>query len=123
MKNTNCKEFKEAVNSYILDCINSEDVELNTPTEKIEHLVKRFNQEAGHEIKRQGSIQDALAYWLSGLAIDLDYTYYNILELAKKWHEVDGFTEKKADMICERWWSFMACKIMQLAGKLNVRFV
>jgi len=83
-----------------------------------------FAKEYGHEIKRKGNVQDALAEWFSGLpsVFGIEFSYYDILERAKKWHEVESFTEKEEDMICEKWWAWMACKVLQLAHKLEVPF-
>ena len=120
MKNTNTKEFKAKVDAYLLDAYRSkaEDYEngAKTDPELIRFILDTFKKEYGHEIRRQGSIQGALASWLSGLALNIDYTNSSIIKRAEEWHECE-LTEKQADIVCEKWFDFMACKIMQLAGR------
>ena len=125
MKNTNTKAFKAQVDAYILDSFrakidgNGEEMpEDNAGI--VAKVLDQFKSEYGHEIKRQNSIQGALESWLAGLALDIAFEYWEIIQLAETWHECE-LTQKEKDTVCERWFSFMACKIMQLAGREGVR--
>ena len=53
--------------------------------------------------------------WLQGLALPIDYTYYNIIQLAKEWGSIpQDATAKQEDKICDNYWLFMANKLRQL---------
>ena len=58
-----------------------------------------------------------MAEWLSGLAINIPYTYCDIIKLSKELLETD--TLKDEDEIIENYFNFMALQIMRLNEKLN----
>ena len=79
-------KYKENYKNYILDCIDSEDDLINqelTRDQKIQYLFDRFNSEYGWNIQRVGKYK-AMQEWLSGLAINIPYTYFDIIELAQE---------------------------------------
>jgi hypothetical protein len=68
--------------NYILDCID-ENLEGETITEtsdKVEYLRTRFYSEYGFMISRPGETTfSAAREWLLGLALNIHYTYYDIV--------------------------------------------
>ena len=58
-----------------------------------------------------------MAEWLSGLAINIPYTYCDIIKLSKDLLETD--TLKDEDKIIENYFNFMAIQIMRLEKNLN----
>ena len=53
--------------------------------------------------------QKAMSDWLSGLAINIPYTYNDIIELAVSMGSIDeNPSEALQDRVCENYWLFMA---------------
>lgn len=115
-------KYKENYKNYILDCIDSED-DLNnqelTRNQKIQYLFNRFNSEYGWNIQRIGKYK-AMEEWLSGLAINIPYTYFDIIELAKEMGSIDSNpSEALTDRVCENYFSFMAQMVLLLEDELE----
>lgn len=115
-------KYKENYKNYILDCIDSED-DLNnqelTRNQKIQYLFNRFNSEYGWNIQRVGKYK-AMEEWLSGLAINIPYTYFDIIELAKEMGSIDSNpSEALKDRVCENYFSFMAQMVLLLEDELE----
>ena len=110
-------EYKKNYKSYILDCLDSEDDLTDkslTEQEKINYLFDRFNSEYGFMVQRVGK-QNALAEWLSGLAINIDYYYEDIIKLAIKMGSIDDNpSEELQERVCNNYWNFMANIILSL---------
>jgi hypothetical protein len=110
-------EYKKNYKSYILDCLDSEDDLIDkslTEQEKINYLFDRFNSEYGFMVQRVGK-QNALAEWLSGLAISIDYYYEDIIKLAVKMGSIDANpSEELQERVCNNYWNFMANIILSL---------
>ena len=96
-------EYKKNYKNYILSTIeeDGEGKPLTTDQEKINYIFDRFNSEYGFMIERVGK-QKAMAEWLSGLALDLEYYYSNIIKLAIKMGSIDeNPSEKMQSKVCE----------------------
>ena len=112
----------QAIKRVILDAIDADgfDETAETTAEKIAFLRNRFESEAGRNIERKGR-QPAMAEWLSGLAINIPYMNYDILQLAK---DTGGLapdaTEKQEYKILNNYWNFMAAKTCQLLDGYRV---
>ena len=115
-------KYKENYKNYILDCIDSEDDLINqelTRNQKIQYLFNRFNSEYGWNIQRVGKYK-AMEEWLSGLAINIPYTYFDIIELAKEMGSIDSNpSEALKDRVCENYFSFMAQMVLLLEDELE----
>lgn len=115
-------KYKENYKNYILDCIDSEDDLINqelTRDQKIQYLFNRFNSEYGWNIKRVGKYK-AMQEWLSGLAINIPYTYFDIIELAKEMGSIDSNpSEALEDRVCENYFGFMAKMVLLLEDELK----
>lgn len=107
---------------YLLDCINSDEKELNTDREKVEYLFKCFEEEFNHPYnkKRYPNTQKRVGEWLSGLpsCIGIDFMNYRIIEVGKSW----GYcgTEKKEDAFINNWFNMCAFRLLQLAKIFNI---
>ena len=118
-------KYQENYKNYILACLDNEDelIGKNLPRkEKIKYLINRFNSEYGWKIGRtkQDTKQSVIAEWLSGLAINIPYCNYDIIQLAKNMGSVNNdLTSTQEDRICENYWNFMAFMILKLEEELE----
>ena len=122
MLKTNSTKYQLNFKKYILSVIDSEDLPSKTMSdkEKIDFLFVRFTREYCHEqnMKRyKNNFTLIMTEWLSGLAINIPYTYNKIIKLSKKLLETD--TLKNEDKIIENYFNFMAIQIMRLEKNLN----
>ena len=115
-------KYQENYKNYILDCIDSEDDLINkelSREEKIKYLFDRFNSEYGWNIQRAGK-QKALEEWLSGLAINIPYTHFDIIELAKNMGSVNqNLSTAQEDRIIENYFNFMAYMVLLLEDEIK----
>ena len=121
-ENMNTKEIDAKIKAYFLDNIDGTgyDRELTTDKEKFTFVIECFRSEYGHEIDRQGEYA-AFSDYLSALPSCLHIAFYNgeILELATEWGAATS-TEHQKDKVLEGYFSFMACKFMKFARRLDV---
>ena len=107
-------KYKANYKRYILDRVNNDSYSLTTDEEKIEYIFNRFNSEYDWNIKRNGKYK-AMTDWLSGLAIDLPYMSYEIIELAKDMGSIDSnASDKVIDRVLQNYWEFMANIILSM---------
>ena len=114
MKNTNRKEYKNAIKAYLLPIIQDRAVSMDTTIQG--NPFKWVLEVARREVPeyfRQGE-QAGLCHWLQGLGMGIDYTNHDILQLAAAWHGCT-LTEKQEDMIIQNWFSHIALKIYQFS--------
>ena len=115
-------KYKENYKNYILDCIDSEDDLINQELirdQKIQYLFNRFNSEYGWNIQRVGKYK-AMQEWLSGLAINIPYTYFDIIELAKEMGSIDSNpSQALQDRVCANYFGFMAQMVLLLEDELK----
>ena len=112
-------KYQDNYKKYILNCIEFDDneEELKTDTDKINYLLDRFYAEYGWNIKRQGK-QNAMAEWLSGMAIDIPHYYDDIIDLAVNMGSVEAEPDDKTrDNICQNYYNFMAFQILRMEEK------
>ena len=112
-------EYKKNYKNYILSTI-EEDQEgkpIKTDEEKIKYIFDRFYSEYGWNIERVGK-QKAMAEWLSGLALDIEYYNLSIVELAVKMGSVEeNPSDKMQGKIIDNYWNFMANVILGFEPK------
>ena len=112
-------EYKKNYKNYILSTIEEDGwgKSLTTDSEKINYIFDRFNSEYGFMIARVGK-QKAIAEWLSGLALSIEYMNDNIINLAIKMGSIDeNPSEKLQAKVIENYWSFMANVILWFEPK------
>ena len=108
-------EYKKNYKKYILSTIEEEHGK--TDQEKINHILDRFNKEYGFMIERVGQ-QKAMAEWLSGLALDIEYYYNDIVNLAVKMGSIDpNPSDQLRSKVEQNYWLFMANIIMSFEPK------
>lgn len=118
-------KYQENYKNYILACLDDEDSLIGknlSRQEKIKYLFDRFNSEYGWKVgrTRNDTKQNVLAEWLSGLAINIPYSYYEIIELAKNMGSVNyELSTVQEDRICENYWNFMAYMILLLEKEIE----
>jgi len=123
MLKTNSKQYQTNFKNYILSVIDSEDLPSDTMTDKDKVfwlLEERFNKEYCYQQnldRYEYNITKLMAEWLSGLAINIPYTYCDIIKLSKELLETD--TLKDEDKIIENYFNFMAIQIFKLAKRLH----
>lgn len=106
-------KYKENYKRYILNLI---DVD-GTDEEKIKYIFDRFNSEYDFQIKRYGKPK-AMAEWLSGLALDIPYTNWEIIELAIEMRSIEKEpSDKLKNKVIENYWEFMANIILGFESK------
>ena len=112
-------EYKKNYKNYILSTIeeDSEGKPITTEQEKIKYIFDRFYSEYGWNIERVGK-QKAMAEWLSGLALDIEYYNLSIVELAVKMGSVEeNPSDKMQGKIIDNYWNFMANVILGFEPK------
>jgi hypothetical protein len=93
-------EYKKNYKEYILNCVqtDNEDKPFKTDQDKINYIFDRFYSEYGFMIERIGK-QKAMSKWLSGLALDIEHYYNDIVKLAIKLGSID---ENPSDKIKQK---------------------
>ena len=112
-------EYKKNYKNYILSTIeeNTEGKPIKTEQEKINYIFDRFNSEYGFMVERVGK-QKAIAEWLQGLALNIEYYYDDIVNLAVKMGSIDpNPSDKLRSKVEQNYWLFMANIIMSFEPK------
>ena len=122
MLKTNSTKYQLNFAKYILSVIDSEDLPSETMTnkEKVFFIMDRFVKEYCYQQnldRHDNDMTKLMAEWLSGLAINIPYTYCDIIKLSKELLETD--TLKNEDKIIENYFNFMAIQIFKLANRLH----
>ena len=112
-------EYKKNYKKYILSTIetDNDDKPLKTDQDKIQYIFDRFNSEYGFMIERVGK-QKAISEWLSGLVLNIEYYYDDIVELAIKMGSIDeNPNDKLRNKVEQGYWDFMANIILGFEPK------
>ena len=103
--------------SYILDSINSDDVDVSVLSDKmkIEFAFKMFHEEMVKNNNRRMSILGLLTDWLQGLCstVNIAFTDYDIMQIGKMWKIHDPY-------FVENWFKNIAKKMIEFAYILGV---
>jgi len=109
-------QYKKNYVNYILDTID-EDINgkpLHKDQDKINYIFSRFYAEYGWCIEQKGKLS-AMNDWLSGLALNIYYTYYDIIQLAIEMGSIDeNPSNKLQDKVIDNYFNFMANIILSL---------
>jgi hypothetical protein len=112
-------EYKKNYKKYILSTIetDNEDKPLKTDQDKIQYIFDRFNSEYGFMIERVGK-QKAISEWLSGLALDIEYYYDDIVKLSIKMGSINpNPNDKLRNKVEQGYFDFMANIILGFEPK------
>lgn len=130
-------EYVKNYTNYILDSINLVEVEdygLEIPDTmyepedydnecryiKTKYILSRFYDEQGYNIARVGK-QKAIAEWLSGLALNIEYYYSDIVELAKRMGSIeDNPSDETIERVEQGYFDFMASIIIDMENKILI---
>lgn len=114
--------YKKNYKEYILSCI-EEDIEGNPITseaDKINYIFDRFNSEYGWRVQQVGKLS-AMTDWLQGLALNIEYRNYALIDLAVKLGSIDeNPSEKLQEQVCDNYWRFMANIILSFEPQKEV---
>lgn len=103
--------------SYILDSIQSDDVDITVMSDKmrIEFAFDMFNKEMVKYNNSRLSLLSLLTDWLQGLCstVNIAFTDYDIMQIGKMWKSHDPY-------FVENWFSNTARKMIELAHILGV---
>lgn len=114
--------YKKNYKEYILSCI-EEDIEGNPITseaDKINYIFDRFNSEYGWRVQQVGKLS-AMTDWLQGLALNIEYRNYALIDLAIKLGSIDeNPSEKLQEQVCDNYWRFMANIILSFEPQKEV---
>ena len=114
-------EYKKNYKKYILSTIetDNDNKPLKTDQDKIQYIFDKFNSEYGFMIERVGK-QKAISEWLSGLALDIEFYYDDIVKLAIKMGSIDkNPSDKLISKVEQGYWDFMANIILGFEPKKN----
>jgi len=114
MKNTNSKEFKIALKAYLLEAIHSKAEDYAVDLEGVNPfawIISIAKDELPHEFQRRGE-QGGLEYWLSVLGLNIEYYYADIIAVSEMLHDCK-LSEKEKNLVCDKWFAFIAAKILQ----------
>jgi hypothetical protein len=111
--------YKPRYQAYILDTVTDHDGnELPTREAKIKRLFERFNSENGWRVAQVGK-QEAIADWLSGLALPVAFYNGDIIDMAIEFGSIDSNpSEKLQDKVLDGYWLFMANIILGMEKEL-----
>ena len=112
-------KYKENYKKYILSTIETglNDEPLKTDEEKINYIFSRFNSEYGWNIDRVGKHR-AMSEWLSGLALNIESYYSDIVDLAIKMGSIDpNPNDKLRNKVEQGYFDFMANIILGFEPK------
>lgn len=103
--------------SYILDSIQSDDVDVSVMSDKmkIEFAFDMFNKEMVKNNNSRLSLHGLLTDWLQGLCstVNIAFMDYDIMQIGKMWKSHDP-------KFVENWFSNTARKMIELAHILGV---
>lgn len=103
--------------SYILDSIQSDDVDITVMSDKmrIEFAFDMFNKEMVKNNNSRLSLHSLLTDWLQGLCstVNIAFIDYDIMQIGKMWKSHDPY-------FVENWFSNTARKMIELAHILGV---
>jgi hypothetical protein len=114
-------KYKQNYKNYILNCIelDNDGNILKTEQDKINYIFNRFHSEYGWNIERIGKFK-AMSEWLSGLALDIDFYYEDIIKLAIDMGSLDiNADDKLKEKVQENYFDFMANIILGFEPKQN----
>lgn len=114
---TTHKNFTPAIKAYLLTVLADHDHELENPTEK-ELFAYAFNRYASEYAWNENRLNrlENIKEWLLGLALNVDYTYYDIGLRLKEWGVLTGEeSETKQEQELDQYW-------LRLASVLNKNF-
>lgn len=134
MLKSNSKLFKTKVQNYILDCIDIENIDDPTITEKLQYIVDCFEIEKFKPYKEQYkklfnvgvNKQAVFIDWLQGLpsSINLEFSTYDIKQLLISWYEESEEQAEKYNNveIDKQFYTLIYNNFVDLCKQNNIKF-
>ena len=112
--------YKPKYQTHILNGVTDDNGnKLPTRQEAINRLFERFNSEYGWRVAQVGK-QKAIADWLSGLALNIEYYNQDIIDMAIRFGSIDAnANDRLKDKVLENYWSFMANIILGMEKEVT----
>ena len=114
-------EYKKNYKKYILSTIetDNDNKPLKTDQDKIQYIFDRFYSEYYcHNMPLRIGKYKAMSEWLSGLALNIEYYYDDIVKLAIKMGSIDeNPSDKLISKVEQGYWDFMANIILGFEPK------
>lgn len=123
MLKTNCKEVKIVVQNYLLDSIRYDmDNETATHETAVQYAYNRFISEYGWNVRRIGEY-NAFTEWLRGLALPVDFYYFDERALLEEWLEEEPEESGKYDdlQVDKLYWHLLTREFFSMARKYKIR--
>ena len=110
-------KYQKNYEHFILSTIDVEELDerglSDTDSDRLRYITERFQTETGG-----GGGIPAIEEWLSGLALDIPFTNYEIIELAHACGSCRcGLTERQEEKIVANYFNFMANVIYRMFAK------
>jgi hypothetical protein len=102
--------FRPLVKTYVLSVLADHEHNINQPTndQLFQYAKDRFFSEYGYLVRKIG-LQPAIREWLLGLALNIDYTYYDIGLRLKEWGVLSGNeTDREREKALDQYWNRIA---------------
>lgn len=102
--------YRPIVRQYVLSVLMDEDHKLDNPTEQqlFAYTKGRFFAEYGWQVSRIG-LQQSIREWLLGLALNVEYSYYDIGLLLQSWGVLKGTeTDNQREKALDQYWDRVA---------------
>ena len=121
---TNTKEYKEKLDTYIYECIENPDVELSND-EKIIYFMSEFHRVANHpsNMNPYPNTVERIDDYMMGLPFNFDFSNYDKLQIVSKLHGVDKIPENKQDSVVQNFNKHIAMRILKLHEKLGGKYL
>tara|TARA_R100000935_G_C2724284_1_gene119272 strand:- start:104 stop:505 length:402 start_codon:yes stop_codon:yes gene_type:complete len=120
-------EYKKNYKKYILSTIETDNNNkpLNTDQEKIKYIFDRFYSEYYcHSMPLRCSRQKAMSEWLSGLALDIECWYDDIVKLAVKMGSINpNPSDRLRNKVEQGYYDFMANIILGFEPKEKIKAI
>lgn len=113
--------YRPLVKSYVLSCLWNHDHGLENPTDEqlFQYAKDRFFSEYGWSVPRIG-LQASIRDWLLGLALCIDYTYYDIGLRLQSWGILSGNeTDRQCEKALDQYWDRVAVCLASEFNKLD----
>ncbi len=124
------KERNQAIQKYVLDCINYADyaVELDTDKDKILWLIERFRKDydfAGNRKYYGNNLQEMFIGWMNGVpsVFNVDFENHAIIEHCQVWFNAGKpASERKQQQWLKQWYAGIYMAFRALCKKNKVQF-
>lgn len=114
-------KYKVNYYNYLIDIINDNEQYNGVLSERLEQLHDHIGTAFSHTVQRV-HFHQATTDFLQGLGLPVEMWNSDIIQQAKDFGSCDDeLTEKQEDNICNKYYEFMASRLIELFNKYNIR--